>query len=205
MSFELDPTRTALVVIDIMKRVFSWESQPHPIQEVVSQTTRLVNAFRQAESFVVLVRVASVDGKDFLDPITDPLPSTLLPHALAEEPEDWSDILPALGSHPLDHLVTKHQWGAFFGTDVDLQLRRRNIDTIVLCGISTNIGVETTAREAYQHGYNQVFATDAMNAYSEEEHRHTCTYILPRMGRIRSTDEIVAAVSGEPKASRDQV
>jgi nicotinamidase-related amidase len=128
---------------------------------------------------------------------TDPPPSLLLPHATSPEPEDWSDILPALGSHPLDHLITKHQWGAFFGTDLDLQLRRRKIDTIVLCGIATNIGVETTAREAYQYGYNQIFATDAMNAYSEEEHQHTCTYILPRMGCIRSTDEIVAAISGK--------
>lgn len=198
MSLELDPARTALVVIDLMKRVFSWESHPHPIQEVVTNTTRLVNAFRQAGSFVVLVRVDfSADGKDFLDPITDPTPSILLPRALAEEPEDWSAILPELGSHPLDHLITKHQWGAFFGTDLDLQLRRRKIDTIVLCGIATNIGVETTAREAYQHGYHQIFATDAMNAYSEEEHQHTCTYILPRMGCVRSTDAIAAALSGK--------
>lgn len=199
MPLELVPARTALVVIDMMQRVFSWESHPHPIQEVVTNTTRLVNAFRQAGSFVVFVRVDfSADGKDFLDPITDPTPSILLPHALAEEPEGWSSILPELGSHPLDHLITKHQWGAFFGTDLDLQLHRRKIDTIILCGIATNIGVETTAREAYQHGYNQVFATDAMNAYSEEEHIHTCTYILPRMGLIRSTEEIVAAVGDKP-------
>jgi nicotinamidase-related amidase len=198
MSLELDPTRTALVAIDIMKRVFSWESHPHPVQEVVTRTARLADAFRRAGGFVVFVRVAfSSDEKDALDPVTDPPSPLLLPRALAQEPEDWSDILPELGSHPTDHLITKHQWGAFFGTDLDLQLRRRKIDTIVLCGISTNIGVETTAREAYQHGYNQIFATDAMNAYSDEEHQHTCTYILPRMGRIRSTDEIVAALSGK--------
>ncbi len=198
MSLELDPTRTALVAIDIMKRVFSWESHPHPVQEVVTRTARLADAFRRAGGFVVFVRVAfSSDEKDALDPVTDPPSPLLLPRALAQEPEDWSDILPELGSHPTDHLITKHQWGAFFGTDLDLQLHRRKIDTIVLCGISTNIGVETTAREAYQHGYNQIFATDAMNAYSDEEHQHTCTYILPRMGRIRSTDEIVAALSGK--------
>src|SRR5690242_1060563 len=94
MSLELDPARTALVVIDMMKRVFSWESHPHPIQEVVTNTTRLVNIFRQAGSFVVFVRVDfSADGKDFLDPMTDPPSPILLPHALAEEPEDWSGIL----------------------------------------------------------------------------------------------------------------
>lgn len=199
MSFELDPTRTALVVIDMMKRVFSWESYPHPIQDVVARTARLVQVFRQAGSFVALVRVDfSADDKDFLNPTTDPTPPLLVPRATSQEPEDWSDILPELGSHPLDHVVTKHQWGAFFGTDLDLQFRRRKIETLVLCGISTNIGVETTAREAYQRGYDQVFATDAMNAYSEEEHRHTCTYLFPRMGRNRSTDEIASAISGKP-------
>lgn len=198
MSLELDPTRTALVAIDLMKRVFSWQSHPHPVQEVVTRATHLVTAFRQVGSLVVLVRVDfSSDDKDALNPLTDPPSPLLLPHPLAPEPADWSALLPELGSHPLDHLITKHQWGAFFGTDLDLQLRRRKIDTIVLCGIATNVGVETTAREAYQYGYHQLFATDAMNAYSEEEHQHTCIYILPRMGCVRSTDEIVAALSGK--------
>ena len=194
MSLELDPAKTALVVIDMTKRVFSLESRPHPIQEVLTKTARLAKAFRQARSFVVLVRVSSRDGKDVLKPITDPTPPALLLPAPVQRTEDWSDLVSELGSHPLDHLVTKHQWGAFFGTDLDLQLRRRQIETIVLCGIATNIGVETTAREAYQHGYNQIFATDAMNAYSEEEHRHSSTYIFPRIGLIRSTDEIIAAI-----------
>ena len=191
MSLELDQAKMALVVIDMTKGVLSLASGPYPVQEVLANTVRLAEAFRQAGSFVVLVNVNSVDGKDLLHPLTDA--EVRMP---AQRPKDWADIVPELGPRPLDHLVTKHQWGAFFGTDLDLQLRRRGIETIVLCGIATNFGVETTAREAYQHGYNQVFAEDAMNALSGEEHQHTCTYIFPRIGRIRSTDEIVAAISG---------
>ena len=191
MSLELDQAKTALVVIDMTKGVVSLASGPYPVQEVLANTVRLAEAFRQAGSFVVLVNVNSVDGKDLLHPLTDA--EVRMP---AQRPKDWADIVPELGPRPLDHLVTKHQWGAFFGTDLDLQLRRRGIETIVLCGIATNFGVETTAREAYQYGYNQVFAEDAMNALSGEEHQHTCTYIFPRIGRIRSTDEIVAAISG---------
>ncbi len=126
---------------------------------------------------------------ELLYPITDagfPLP--------AERPKDWAELAPELGPQPFDHLITKHQWGAFFGTDLDLQLRRRKIETIVLCGIATGFGVETTDREAYQHGYQQVFAEDAMNALSQEEHRYVCAHIFPRIGRLRSTDEIVAAL-----------
>src|SRR5438105_9471617 len=191
MSLELDPAKTALVVIDMTKGVLSLSSGPYPVQEVLARTVRLADAFRHAGSFVVLVNVNSVDGKDMLHPITDA--QMRIP---AERPKNWADLAPELGPQPLDHLVTKHQWGAFFGTDLDLQLRRRGMETIVLCGIATNFGVETTAREAYQHGYNQVFAEDAMNALSVEEHQHTCKYIFPRMGRMRSTDEIVAARGG---------
>ena len=188
-SFTLDAARTALVVIDMTKGVLSLPSVPHPIQEVLANTARLAEAFRSAGSFVVLVNVNSVDGKDMLRPISDTKLS--LP---AERPEGWAELAPELGPQPLDHLITKHQWGAFFGTDLDLQLRRRRIDTIVLCGIATSFGIDTTAREAYQHGYNQVFAEDAMNALSEEEHHYVCTHIFPRIGRIRSTEEIVAAL-----------
>ena len=73
-----------------------------------------------------------------------------------------------------------------------MQLRRRKIDTIVLCGVSTNIGVDTTAREAFQHGYNQIFATDAMTAHTKEEHNYVCKYIFPRIGKLRTTEEIIS-------------
>lgn len=190
-SLTLDPTWTAMIVIDLTKGVLSLPSVPHPVQEVLANTVRLADAFRSVGSFVVLVKVNSVDGKDMLHPISDigfPLP--------AERPKDWAELAPELSPQPLDHLITKHQWGAFFGTDLDLHLRRRKIETIVLCGIATGFGVDTTAREAYQHGYQQVFAEDAMNALSEEEHRYVCTQIFARIGRLRSTDEIVAALRG---------
>ncbi len=189
-ALQLDAAKTALVVIDMTKGVLSLASGPYPVQDVLAQTVRLVDAFRNKGSFVVLVNVNSVDGKDMLHPVTDSV--IRMP---TERARDWADIATELGPKPSDHLVTKHQWGAFFGTDLDLQLRRRGIETIVLCGVATNFGVETTAREAFQHGYNQVFAEDAMNALSVEEHQHTCKYIFPRIGRIRSTDEIVAAIS----------
>ena len=98
-----------------------------------------------------------------------------------------------LNSLPIesDIVITKHQWGAFHGTELDLQLRRRGIKNIVLCGISTNIGVETTAREAYALGYNQVFATDAMAAQTKEEHDHTLKFIFPRIGCLRATEQIL--------------
>jgi len=111
-----------------------------------------------------------------------------------ERPKDASEIVPEIGVTDSDHVVTKHQWGAFYGTDLDLQLRRRGIDTVVLCGIATGYGVDTTAREAFQHGYNQVFAVDAMTGLSQEEHDYVLKHIFPRIGRSRTVDEIVKAL-----------
>jgi nicotinamidase-related amidase len=98
-------------------------------------------------------------------------------------------------------VIFKRKWGAFYGTDLDLQLRRRGLKTIVLCGIATEFGVESTARDAYERGYEQVFAEDAMTGRSAESHANSITHIFPRMGRVRSTEEIVAALGANRRAS----
>ncbi|MGG6311649.1 hydrolase [Paenibacillus macerans] len=182
--------KTALVVIDLQQGIAhpSRESAPYRSDEVVGNAGRLARAFAEEGGFVVLVRVSSLDGKDMLKPDTD---LHLSPGAY---PEGWDEIVPELAEVEGAHLVTKRQWGAFFGTDLDLQLRRRGIDTIVLCGISTSIGVDTTAREAFQHGYDQIFIEDAMTASTQAEHDFVCKYIFPRIGKIRSTEEVLTAL-----------
>lgn len=137
-------------------------------------------------SSIVLVHVGSTDGKDTLR-----VNSEVKWPASAMQQDGSSDLAKELDVQPSDHVVLKHQWGAFYGTDLDLQLRRRGINTIVLCGVSTDIGVKTTAREEYQNGYDQVFAEDAMAAMSKEEHDHTLKFIFPRIGIIRKTAEIL--------------
>jgi nicotinamidase-related amidase len=100
----------------------------------------------------------------------------------------------ALGKKDTDIEVTKRQWGAFYGTELELQLRRRGVDTIILCGIATNIGVESTARNAWELGFNLVIAEDACSAADAEQHQGSFTNIFPRIARIRSTEEILAAL-----------
>ncbi|MCY0881309.1 MAG: hydrolase, partial [Firmicutes bacterium] len=176
-----DMKKTALVVIDLQKGIVALKGAPHSSQQVLENAGKLAQAFRRQGGFVVLVNVGSQDGKDMLQPVVDQAAAWS-----GDRPKDWMDLAPELDASPTDHRITKHQWGAFYGTDLDLQLRRRGIDTIVLCGISTNIGVETTAREAYQHNYQQIFVEDAMTAMSDAEHRATLQYIFPRIGRVRT-------------------
>jgi nicotinamidase-related amidase len=179
------PEKTALVIIDLQKGITAMAGKPNDCTTVIKNSAALAEAFRAAGSFVVLVNVNFFDGKDVLQPAVDAAPPAV------SRPDDWAEIVADLNQQPSDYLITKRQWGAFYGTDLDLQLRRRGIDTIVLCGISTSIGVDTTAREAFQHNYNQIFAVDAMTAFSVEEHEYTCNVIFPRIGRVRTTEEII--------------
>jgi nicotinamidase-related amidase len=189
-ELKIEPAKTALVVIDLQRGIVDMPSAPRPSTEVVARAAQMATAMRKAGGTVVFVHVTrSADGKDALKPITDATPAAGL--AL---PPDWAEFLPELGIEPTDILITKRQWGAFYGTELDLQLRRRGVDTIILCGISTSIGVESTARDAYERGYSQVFVEDAMAARDPEEHRHTVLSLFPRIGRVRSTAEVIAAI-----------
>lgn len=189
-ELKLDPETTALVLIDLQNGIVAMNVQPQPSSEVVARAKRLAQAFRAANAPVVLVTVGgSTDGKDALNPTLDAPPP-----AAASRPADWSDVVAQLEAQPSDLRIMKRQWGAFYGTDLDLQLRRRGIRTIVLAGISTNVGVESTARDAFERGYDQVFVTDAMASPAAEAHANTLKYTFPRMGRQRSTDQVIAAI-----------
>ncbi|BBB90925.1 isochorismatase family protein [Methylomusa anaerophila] len=184
----LKADKTALVVIDLQKGIVNRELSPYTGAQVLQNTARLVDAFTAKGAFVVLVRVSSVDGKDMFKPRVD------LKANPVQFQEGWDNLVPELANIRNVHVITKRQWGAFYGTDLDLQLRRRGIDTIVLCGISTGIGVDTTAREAYQHAYNQIFVENAMTASTKEEHDYVCKYIFPRIGQIRTSEEIALSL-----------
>jgi nicotinamidase-related amidase len=181
-----EPQKTALVVIDLQNWLGNHYA-PYSSEEVISNAAALADAFRKQGSMVALVRVSSKDLKDIPKPVLDsPAPSLNLP-------EEWDQIVPEMRVAETDHIITKKQWGAFYGTELDLQLRRRGIDTIVLCGISTGLGVDTTAREAFMHGYQLIFAIDAMTGFSQAEHDHVKNFIFPRIGRSRTTQEVISA------------
>ncbi len=190
-TFTIDRKGTALVIIDLQKGIGSMPALPHSFAEVVENTSRLVRQFRKEKMEIFFVHVAlSRDGMDALHPEADQQGF----RRAGDAPADWADFVDGLDVREEDHIVTKRQWGAFYGTDLDLQLRRRGIGTIVLCGIATDFGVESTARFAYEYGYQQIFVEDAMSARSKEEHDNSIKFILSRIGRVRSTNSVLDAL-----------
>ncbi|WP_327169693.1 hydrolase [Streptomyces subrutilus] len=179
--------QTALVLIDLQKGILGLPTH-RPAADVLRRGIELAEAFRARNLPVVLVRVAwSADGGDLPTTAVDrPGPAVAPPAAFSEIPQE----LAALG----DVVVTKRHWGAFTGTELDLQLRRRGIHRIVLGGISTSVGVESTARTAWEHSYELVFAEDATADTDADSHAHSFGKIFPRIGRVGSTAEVVAAL-----------
>lgn len=186
---EIEKSKTALVVIDLQKGVSAFPAVPHDSKTVISNAAKLADAFRANKMPVFLVHVATTDVER-LKPIAD----EAMMFRGGPPSKDWFEFVPEMGPKEEDVIVTKKQWGAFYGTDLELQLRRRGISTIVLCGISTNYGVESTARFAYEYGFQQIFAEDAMAAMSVDHHNASINFVFKRIGRIRSTEQILKAL-----------
>jgi nicotinamidase-related amidase len=181
----IDP-RTALVVIDLQKGITAYPTV-HPTRDVIANTARLAEAFRAAKLPVVLVNVAfSADGADA------PITRAEMPRRLPPMTPEFSELVPELAPKPGDILVTKRQPNAFYGTDLDLQLRRRHVTGIVLTGISTSAGVDGTARAAQERAYNVTFASDAITDMDAATHEHVMTKMFPRLGEVGTTEAILA-------------
>jgi len=175
----LDPN-TALVVIDLQKGIVALPAAD-VVGPVVAHSVALATAFRRHGLPVVLVNVTGgAPGRAEQS------------RSLAGLPEGWADLIPELDRQPDDVLVTKRTWGAFTGTDLEAQLRRRGVTQIVLTGVSTSAGVESTARHAHELGFNVTLAIDAMADTSPDAHANSVSRIFPRLGETGTTEEILA-------------
>ncbi len=189
LPLKLDAATTALVLIDLQQGILAYARAPYDAAAVLANAAPLAAAFRAAKAPVVLVKVGfSADGGDALKATVD------APNPPGAPPANWLADTPELPPQPGDIHILKRQWGAFHGTELDLQLRRRGIRTIVLAGIATSIGVESTARFAWELGYDIVFAEDATSGPDAAMHANSFEKVFPRLGRVRKTAEVLAAL-----------
>jgi nicotinamidase-related amidase len=171
--------QTALIVVDLQKGIVALPTV-HPIAGVIERACALIEAFRKHGLPVVLVNVAGgAPGR------------TEQPRRLATLPEGFSDLIPELNRQPGDIVVTKKTWGAFPSTDLESQLKARGVTQVVVAGVATGTGVEATARQAYEHGFNVTLATDAMTDTRPEAHAYSLAQVFPRIGETGATQEII--------------
>lgn len=187
-NIEISP-KCALVLIDLQSGICSRETAPHAACDVVSRSNALAKAFRARGLPVVLVTVGW--APDMADAPRQRYAAAIPAPA---DVDAFVAIVPELETEPSDIAVRKHQWGAFHGTDLDVQLRRRGIDQIVLGGIATNMGVESTARAAWEHGYSILFVEDATSSFSTEMHDFPFRNIFPRLGLVTSSATIIESL-----------
>lgn len=175
---KLDAT-TALIVIDLQKGIVGLATV-HPASGIVDRSAQLARAFRERGLPVVLVNVSGrAPGR------TDAgIPKFSFP-------PDWTELVPELEQQPGDYLVTKQRVGAFIGTDLDAYLRERGVTQVVLTGIATSAGVESSARSAYDLGYNVTLVADAMTDRDADIHRHCIEKVFPRLGEIDTTENVL--------------
>jgi nicotinamidase-related amidase len=172
-------TIAALVVIDLQKGIVGIQTV-HPAAEIIDRSAQLARAFRERGLPVVLVNVtAAAPGR------TD-----VGRHHLTFPP-DFADLIPELEQQPGDYVVSKQRVGAFIGTSLDDYLRQRGVTQVFLTGIATGSGVESTARSAYDYGYNVVFVTDAMTDRNADIHRHCVETVFPKLGETDTTDNVL--------------
>jgi nicotinamidase-related amidase len=182
----LDPRRTGLVLIDLQQGIAAMPLAPRSGVEVVEKAKQLAGRFRQAGAPVFLVHVGwAPDGADRPSQQVDK-PFQLPPGGL---PPGWMDFADGL-EQPGDIAIHKRQWGAFTGTPLDLLLRRRGIETVVIGGIATNFGVESTVRHGWELGYHLIVAEDATTSRSSELHEFAIANVFPQIARIRKCDDL---------------
>ncbi|WP_186418896.1 isochorismatase family protein [Bosea sp. CS1GBMeth4] len=192
MTLQLDPRKTALVLIDMQKGTLAFPLAPYDRATIIASTAALGQAFAAAGALIATVNVAFAPDRSDLPPQAIDQPMMLPPGGF---PPDWSELTPEIAALPAAVRVTKRHWSAFYGTELDLQLRRRRIETVVIGGIATNFGVESTARDAWQHGYDVIVAEDASTSVGADLHAFAVTSTLPRVARVRSVSQITAGLT----------
>ena len=177
----LDP-HSALVVIDLQKGIVGMAAA-HPIVGVIERTSALIDAFRAHRLPVVLVNVTDVAPGRTEQPRRGPFP------------DGWADLIPELDAQPGDIRVSKRSWGAFATTDLDARLKALGVTQVVVIGVATATGVESTARQAYELGYNVTLAVDAMTDIRAAAHDYSIAHVFPRLGETGTAQQVIELLS----------
>ena len=183
MSISALDATTALIVIDLQKGIVSY-AVAHPIEDIVRRAVLLADAFRRHALPVVLVNVIGV-----------PPGRTEQTRFRGAFPSGFADFVPELSPQPGDHVVSKKSAGAFTKTDLEGHLTSRGVTQVVIVGVATSMGVESTARQAHELGFNVTLAVDAVTDMDAGLHDVTIAKVFPRLGETGTTADILGILN----------
>ena len=183
--WKLDMKQTALILIDLQNGIVNRKTQPYSADEVIERSRKLAEAFRAKSAPVIYIHVIAADMLD--------LPTEVPTSMDRGAPASANDIAGATGMQSGDLLIAKRHWGAFAQTNLEAELHRREIKTIVLAGIATNMGVESTLRQGTGLGFGFVTVENACGTYTAEMHEFAFRNIFPRLSMVRTTQQVLQA------------
>jgi len=181
MAITIDST-PALIVVDLQKGTLA-NPMVHDVGDIVARSVALIEAFRTRGWPIVLANVdGTAAGRNSYGP------------GGREFPAAWSELVSDLNQQPSDISTTRRAWDSFATTGLHDQLAARGVTQVIIVGVATSFGVESTARSAYDLGYNVVVVTDAITDMRVEAHENSIERIFPALGETGTTDEVLAAI-----------
>ena len=201
----LDPARTALLVFDLLHGHVNKDAPTRArFEPVIAQAKQLLDAMRDAGCMIAYAHAdhradratSAVTLRDTDNRLRPIAPGEAAAHKpLLTGGTAATRIIEELQPRPEDYLVPKHRWSAFHGTYLDLALRTRRIDNLVLCGGSTDVGVASTAYAARDLDYQLVIVSDACTSPEGDNHAQFMTRVFPRMSRVRTVAQVRAMLA----------
>jgi nicotinamidase-related amidase len=195
------PQHTALLIIDMQKDfcVDGMGASRRPgrdlsrTQAIIPNLVKLRRAARNAGVLVVHIGFSTLphhlsDGAAWL---SQRRRSTYASDSFALEGSEGAQFIPELSPAEGEVTVHKHRYSGFKGTDLDIVLRAKEIRTCVVTGVSTNVCVESTFRDAFEHGYYIVVPSDGTASWSKELGESTLQNVTHRFGLVAAVDEII--------------
>ena len=213
---ELSADRCALVLFDVL-HAYLHPTDPERARtlterDLVAKLGRLLSAARSHDMTVLytLARHAP-DSADVVSHPTDtdmdlhPWPNGVaIPFRPSVKRDDPSArIADELAAGPNELVLAKQRWSGFFQTSLELNLRARGIDTIILAGMSTDVGIASTAFSARDQDFGIVIARDACWSHRPGNHDFFMDRVFPRMARVRPTEQVVSSMSGRVRHGHD--
>jgi nicotinamidase-related amidase len=203
-DFELK--KTALLFFDILNGYVAEPEagKPRLLKQWIQNAVKLGKAGRAAGLPVFFAKgnhrpdgatnaVILTDTNNSLTPWPNGEVTKTKMHVIAGDKS--SDVLADLEPKSEDYYIVKYRWSAFFQTYLDLALSSRGIDTLIVSGGSTDVGVTSTLYSGRDLDYNQIVVSDACGtSHDQRAHDTLMEIVFPRMARVRTTEQVIEMI-----------